>query len=47
MFAQRIHRILKLGLNIEDDALAEVDANMPPLEEDASLHEERKMEEVD
>ena len=38
--------ILNLGLNIEDDTLPKVDADMPPLEEDASLHEERKTEEV-
>lgn len=46
-FAGRIHRMLKLGLSIEDDATAEVDADMPPLEEDASIQEESKMEEVD
>lgn len=46
-FAGRIHRMLKLGLSIEDDATAEADADMPPLEEDASIQEESKMEEVD
>jgi len=46
-FAARIHRMLKLGLSIEDDVTAEVDADMPPLEDDASIQEESKMEEVD
>jgi len=46
-FAARIHRMLKLGLSIEDDASAEMDADMPPLEEDTSVQEESKMEEVD
>eukprot|EP00253_Pinus_taeda_P011175 PITA_11175 len=46
-FAARIHRILKLGLSIEDDTTGELDADMPPLEEDASVQEESKMEEVD
>ena len=44
LFAARIHRMLKLGLNIEEGEAAE-DANMPPLEEEAN--EESKMEEVD
>ncbi|KAL1364360.1 hypothetical protein HN51_012560 [Arachis hypogaea] len=44
LFASRIHRMLKLGLNIEEGEAAE-DANMPPLEEEAN--EESKMEEVD
>lgn len=46
-FAGRIHRMLKLGLNIEDDGTSELDADMPPLEEDATVQEESKMEEVD
>lgn len=46
-FASRIHRMLKLGLSIEDDATAELDADMPPLEDDATVQEESKMEEVD
>eukprot|EP00253_Pinus_taeda_P011293 PITA_11293 len=47
-FAARIHRMLKLGLSIEGDATGELDADMPPLEdEDASVQEESKMEEVD
>eukprot|EP00253_Pinus_taeda_P000360 PITA_00360 len=46
-FAARIHRMLKLGLSIEDDASGELDADMPTLEEDASVEEESKMEEVD
>jgi molecular chaperone HtpG len=44
-FAGRIHRMLKLGLNIDEDDAAGDDADMPPLEED--VHEESKMEEVD
>jgi molecular chaperone HtpG len=44
-FGNRIHRMLKLGLNIDDDA-TETDADMPPLEADAP-EEGSKMEEVD
>ncbi|KAM0821587.1 hypothetical protein ACQ4PT_072087 [Festuca glaucescens] len=45
-FAARIHRMLKLGLNINDDVGAEEeDADMPTPEEEGA--EERKMEEVD
>ncbi|KAF3448609.1 hypothetical protein FNV43_RR09322 [Rhamnella rubrinervis] len=44
-FASRIHRMLKLGLSIEEDEAGEEDADMPPLEEDGN--EESKMEEVD
>ncbi|CAN6242395.1 unnamed protein product [Urochloa humidicola] len=44
-FAARIHRMLKLGLNIDEDAAADDDADMPPLDEGAA--EESKMEEVD
>nr|QHD26892.1 heat shock protein 81-1 [Saccharum hybrid cultivar] len=44
-FAARIHRMLKLGLNIDEDAAADEDADMPALEEGAA--EESKMEEVD
>ncbi|CAN6227430.1 unnamed protein product [Urochloa humidicola] len=44
-FAARIHRMLKLGLNIDEDAAADDDAEMPPLDEGAA--EESKMEEVD
>ncbi|KAL2902669.1 Heat shock protein 83 [Bienertia sinuspersici] len=43
-FAARIHRMLKLGLSIEDDEVAG-DEEMPPLEEGEA--EESKMEEVD
>ncbi|PRQ60181.1 putative Heat shock protein Hsp90 family [Rosa chinensis] len=42
-FASRIHRMLKLGLSIEEDETVE-DADMPELEDAA---EESKMEEVD
>jgi molecular chaperone HtpG len=45
MFAGRIHRMLKLGLNIDEDDAAADDADMPPLEEED--HEVSKMEEVD
>ncbi|MCL7032747.1 hypothetical protein MKW94_010779 [Papaver nudicaule] len=45
-FASRIHRMLKLGLSIEEEEeAAGDDAEMPALEEDAT--EESKMEEVD
>uniref|UniRef100_J3MUG3 Histidine kinase/HSP90-like ATPase domain-containing protein n=1 Tax=Oryza brachyantha TaxID=4533 RepID=J3MUG3_ORYBR len=43
-FGSRIHRMLKLGLSIDEDEAAEVDTDMPPLEDDAG---ESKMEEVD
>ena len=43
-FAGRIHRMLKLGLAIDEDEAAADDIEMPPLEETA---EESKMEEVD
>ncbi|GAB0147233.1 heat shock protein 80 homeolog b, partial [Epichloe bromicola] len=44
-FGTRIHRMLKLGLSIdEDEEAAEADTDMPPLEDDAG---ESKMEEVD
>merc|ERR1711972_1293221 len=46
-FAGRIHRMIKLGLSI-DDADAEADADLPPLEEvDGAAEEMNKMEEVD
>ncbi|KAI3952019.1 hypothetical protein MKX01_004252 [Papaver californicum] len=45
-FAARIHRMLKLGLSIEEEEeAAGEDAEMPALEEDAT--EESRMEEVD
>ncbi|KAE8710793.1 Heat shock protein 82 [Hibiscus syriacus] len=45
-FAARIHRMLKLGLSIDDDDhTAADDVDMPSLEEEAN--EESKMEEVD
>ncbi|XVF52966.1 hypothetical protein PTKIN_Ptkin05aG0060300 [Pterospermum kingtungense] len=43
-FAARIHRMLKLGLSIDEDETAE-DVDMPALEEESQ--EESKMEEVD
>ena len=45
-FGNRIHRMLKLGLSIDDDA-AEADADMPPLEDTDADAEGSKMEEVD
>ncbi|KAK9994578.1 hypothetical protein SO802_024281 [Lithocarpus litseifolius] len=44
-FAARIHRMLKLGLSIDEEETGDDDADMPALEEDAT--EESKMEEVD
>lgn len=43
-FAGRIHRMLKLGLSIEEDETGGEDSEMPALEEG---NEESKMEEVD
>lgn len=44
-FAARIHRMLKLGLSIDEEEEAGVDVDdMPPLED---VGEESKMEEVD
>ncbi|CAD6264585.1 unnamed protein product [Miscanthus lutarioriparius] len=43
-FGSRIHRMLKLGLSIDEDEAPEADTDMPPLEDDAG---ESKMEEVD
>merc|ERR1712157_416503 len=44
-FAGRIHRMIKLGLSIEDDDEAEDVEELPPLEEDGD--KTSKMEEVD
>merc|ERR1712060_727486 len=44
-FAGRIHRMIKLGLSIEDDDEADDIEELPPLEEDGD--ETSKMEEVD
>jgi molecular chaperone HtpG len=44
-FGTRIHRMLKLGLSIDEEEPAEADdTDMPPLDDDAG---ESKMEEVD
>ncbi|KAG2486262.1 hypothetical protein HYH03_015086 [Edaphochlamys debaryana] len=48
-FASRIHRMIKLGLSIDEEleeAIAE-DDDLPPLEEDAGAGEGSRMEEVD
>ncbi|GAB2279796.1 Heat shock cognate protein 80 [Dionaea muscipula] len=45
-FGSRIHRMLKLGLSIDDDA-GDADVDMPPLEDAADDAEGSKMEEVD
>jgi molecular chaperone HtpG len=52
-FAARIHRMIKLGLSIEDttsaasSAPSAMDTDVPPLEEDKPAAGESKMEEVD
>lgn len=45
VFSARIHRMLKLGLSIDEEEEAGEDADMPALEEEGN--EESKMEEVD
>jgi len=44
-FAQRIHRMIKLGLSIEDTEETTAEAELPPLEDDGG--EGSRMEEVD
>jgi molecular chaperone HtpG len=46
IFAGRLHRMIKLGLSIDDDG-EEEEASMPDLEESAEGGEGSKMEEVD
>ena len=45
-FGNRIFRMVKLGLSIDEDELAAEDDELPPLEEDA-VDEGSRMEEVD
>merc|ERR1712025_1464135 len=50
--ASRIHRMIKLGLGVDDDdetGVEDVETDMPPLEEDTNMEDEDKarMEEVD
>jgi len=47
-FASRIHRMIKLGLSIDEDEAGDADEELPPLEEvDGAAAEASKMEEVD
>merc|ERR1739844_123696 len=47
-FAGRIHRMIKLGLSIDDDDDLGADDDLPPLEEvEGAADEASKMEEVD
>ena len=47
-FAGRIHRMIKLGLSIDDDDDLGGDDDLPPLEEvEGAADEASKMEEVD
>jgi len=45
-FAGRIHRMIKLGLSIEEDE-AGIDEELPPLDDAAGEESNAKMEEVD
>merc|ERR1711975_214178 len=45
-FAGRLHRMIKLGLSLDDDEEVDADLDMPPLEEGGDA-EGSKMEEVD
>jgi molecular chaperone HtpG len=47
-FAGRIHRMIKLGLSIDDEDVAETNDDLPPLDEGVGASEDvSKMEEVD
>lgn len=45
-FAGRIHRMIKLGLSLDEDG-AEAEDDLPPLEEDAAAAGTTSMEDVD
>jgi len=47
VFASRIHRMIKLGLSIEEGEAPEEEEDLPPLEEEGGLPETSNMEEVD
>jgi len=47
-FAKRIHRMIKLGLSVDDDVdESSHQDDLPPLEEDSNTNTTSKMEEVD
>ncbi|CAG9464052.1 unnamed protein product [Pedinophyceae sp. YPF-701] len=46
-FAGRIHRMIKLGLSIDEDEDLGGDEDLPPLEEGAAVEDASRMEEVD
>lgn len=46
-FASRIHRMIKLGLSIDDDEIDAAEEELPPLEVAGAASEASKMEEVD
>jgi len=46
-FASRIHRMIKLGMSIDEPAVEESTEDMPPLQTDEASTESSKMEEVD
>lgn len=46
-FATRLHRMIKLGLSIDDDEKIEDEENMPGLVKEENVGESNKMEDVD